>query len=775
METLYLPALALTLLGLGTAQTATAQYLFTNGNLSPYSQNFDTMSGTVRLTAAGSLRLTSLAGVYAAAQADAQFGSRSASPDSLMANDGANVAGNYYHFGATGSPDRAFGGIAESGAYSGTGFVGIRLRNDASVTIQNLEVQYAMEQWYNSGNAAAAYVNVAYRKSSGAAGENMAQLINGAAGDAWTAVPALAVEAPSTGTAIQNRDGNAASNRRVAQTILSGINLAPGQEIMLRWDYVLNPTTNGNGVSIDDVVITPQTNVSIGQGGTGLSWTNAPATPSAPNQTYYLAGTVNAADLAAIDGPNAKIIVGTPALNGQAAQPATLVLSDNTALNVPVEVAAGSTLRIEEGAANALFTLSLLAPTSTVVYAGTNTSQTIRPASYGQLRLEGPGAKNLGGDVLTQGNLELAGAQLTLGNFDATVAKGAAVLGATTSAYVVTDRAGRLRQSVLSNNAVVVFPVGTSTAYLPLTLRQSATRSEDVFAVRASADKYANYDATDAGIGAAVALSKSVQNTWLVSEEVKGNASVTMEAQWNTATQSSDFDPAKAYISHYRSGFWDRTATEVGATLAPATTDTYTLARSGITSFSPFTISADAAHPLPVELTTFEVKRGPNVVYSTWATASEHHSQHFVLERSLNGERFMEIGTLRAAGTSTTTRTYALTDNKLPTDASTLYYRLRQVDADGSFSYSPVRSVALLASAAAASLQLFPNPAMGGRSALVGTVPGTAVRVFDSMGRAVTTATADATGTAALKLPAGLAGGVYVVRAGASALRLAVE
>ncbi|GAB3859993.1 hypothetical protein GCM10028822_37440 [Hymenobacter terrigena] len=773
MKNPYLPALALTLLGLGTAQKAAAQYSFTDSNLAPYSQDFDTMSGTVRLTAAGSLQLPSLAGVYAAAQADAQFGSRSASPDSLVANDGSNVAGNYYHFGAAGSSDRSFGGIAESGAYTGTGFVGIRLRNDASVTIQNLEVQYAMEQWYNSGNAAAAYVNVAYRKSSGATGENMAQLINGAVGDAWTAVPALTVQAPSTGTTIQNRDGNAASNRRVAQAILTGIDLAPGQEIMLRWDYVLNPTTNGNGVSIDDVVITPQTGVSIGQGGTSLSWTNAPTTPSAPNQTYYLAGTVNAADLATIDGANAKIIVGTPALNGQAAQPATLVLSDNTALNVPVEVAAGSTLRIEEGAATAPITLGLLAPTSTVVYAGTSTPQTIRPASYGQLRLEGAGPKNLGGDVLTQGNLELAGARLNLGSFDATVTKGAAVVGASPSAYVVTDQGGRLRQSVLSDNAAVVFPVGTSAAYLPLTLQQSATRSEDVFAVRASADKYARYDATDAGIGTPLASTQSVKNTWLVSEEVKGNANVTMRAQWNTSTQSSDFDPAKAYISHYRNGFWDRTATEVGATLVPATTDTYTLARSGITSFSPFTVSADAAQPLPVELMSFEIQRGPNAVYTSWATASERNSQRFSLERSLNGEQFVEIGSLRAAGTSTTTRTYTLTDDKLPANATTLYYRLRQVDADGSFSYSPVRSVTL--SASATSLQLFPNPAIGGQTAIIGTVPGTLVRVFDGMGRAVTTATADAAGTAALKLPAGLASGVYVVRAGASALRFTVE
>ncbi|MDB5235160.1 MAG: hypothetical protein JWR44_2153 [Hymenobacter sp.] len=772
MNNPYLSAVALMLLGLGTVQTAAAQYVFTDNSLTPYTQNFDSMTGDVHLTAAGALRLPALLGVYAAAQADTQFGGQAGSPDSVSVNDGSTVAGNYYHFGYPGSTDRAFGGIAESGTYTGTGFVGIRLRNDASVTIQNLEVQYAMEQWYNSGNAAAAYVNVSYRKSSGVTGENMAQLANGVVGDAWTTVPALSVEAPSTGTTIQNRDGNAASNRRVAQTILTGIDLAPGQEIMLRWDYVLNPTTNGNGVSIDDVVITPQTSVAIAQGGANLSWTNAPASPSAPNRTYYLAGAVSATDLAAIDGPNSKIIVGTPALNGQPAQPATLVLSDNTALSVPVDVAAGSTLRIEEGAAGAPLTLGLLAPTSTVVYASTTAVQTIQPASYGQLRLEGAGDKVLGGDMLTQSNLELAGAKLRLGNFNATVAKGSAVLGATAGAYVVTDNGGRLRQSVLSTNTDVVFPVGTSAAYLPVSLRQAAVRSEDVFAVRVSADKYAGYDAADGGIGAPVSLPKSVNNVWLVSEEVSGNANVTLQMQWTTANQSADFDAARAYVSHYRNGFWDRTATEVGAMPVPATTDTYTMARSGITSFSPFTVSADAAQPLPVELISFEAQRGTSAVYCTWATASERNSATFALERSLNGKQFIEVGTLRAAGTSSAPRTYALTDDKLPADATMLYYRLRQVDADGTFTYSPLRSIS--SSASATRLALFPNPASGAAT-LTGAMPGTVVRLSDNLGREITTALADAAGVASLTLPAGLASGLYVVRAGAVALRLTVE
>jgi hypothetical protein len=47
--------------------------------------------------------------------------------------------------------------------------------------------------------------------------------------------------------------------------------------------------------------------------------------------------------------------------------------------------------------------------------------------------------------------------------------------------------------------------------------------------------------------------------------------------------------------------------------------------------------------------------------------------------------------------------------------------------------------------------------------------------VLDALGRTVTSATADAAGTAALALPAGLPAGVYLVRVGSQALRLTIE
>jgi hypothetical protein len=95
--------------------------------------------------------------------------------------------------------------------------------------------------------------------------------------------------------------------------------------------------------------------------------------------------------------------------------------------------------------------------------------------------------------------------------------------------------------------------------------------------------------------------------------------------------------------------------------------------------------------PLPVVLTAFtgQTSAAGNVL--RWTTASETSSDYFEVERSANGEEFTKIGQLAAAGTTTATHGYQFTD---ATATATSYYRLRQVDFDGTASYSPVVTLA---------------------------------------------------------------------------------
>ena len=181
-------------------------------------------------------------------------------------------------------------------------------------------------------------------------------------------------------------------------------------------------------------------------------------------------------------------------------------------------------------------------------------------------------------------------------------------------------------------------------------------------------------------------------------------------------------------------------------------------------------IALPAAAPLPVQLISFTAQAQGAGVAVAWRTASEVNSDRFEVERSIDGATFSTLALVAAHGTTSAAHAYAYLDALLPTGVATLYYRLRQVDLDGSAHYSPVRMVAV----ATASLSVFPNPTHADAT-LTGAAASAPVHVLDAVGREVLFTTTDATGTAPLALPAGLPSGVYVVRVGSQAVRLSVK
>jgi len=118
--------------------------------------------------------------------------------------------------------------------------------------------------------------------------------------------------------------------------------------------------------------------------------------------------------------------------------------------------------------------------------------------------------------------------------------------------------------------------------------------------------------------------------------------------------------------------------------------------------------------PLPVELLRFDARWQSEGADLTWATASEHNADQFVVERSLDGISWTDAGTRTAAGSSTQQTDYRLLDAQaLTLPATVLYYRLRQLDKDGSTHYSPVRTLSHAGAPAALTLTALPNPLAG--------------------------------------------------------------
>lgn len=91
----------------------------------------------------------------------------------------------------------------------------------------------------------------------------------------------------------------------------------------------------------------------------------------------------------------------------------------------------------------------------------------------------------------------------------------------------------------------------------------------------------------------------------------------------------------------------------------------------------------------------------------TWQTATEINNAYFYIERSADGARYEAIGQVPGAGTSTVINTYTYTDEQPLSGVN--YYRLRQVDFDGQYAYSPVVSVVF--GSTDARLLIAPSPA----------------------------------------------------------------
>lgn len=115
---------------------------------------------------------------------------------------------------------------------------------------------------------------------------------------------------------------------------------------------------------------------------------------------------------------------------------------------------------------------------------------------------------------------------------------------------------------------------------------------------------------------------------------------------------------------------------------------------------------------LPVTLTNFKATHsgGNNTVLLTWTTSQETNSREFIVEHSTDGTTWTSIGTISAAGSSLHNRQYSFTH--LAPEKGNNLYRLKQMDLDNSFKYSPVASVQI-GKVNAQLYTVYPNPVKG--------------------------------------------------------------
>ncbi len=106
---------------------------------------------------------------------------------------------------------------------------------------------------------------------------------------------------------------------------------------------------------------------------------------------------------------------------------------------------------------------------------------------------------------------------------------------------------------------------------------------------------------------------------------------------------------------------------------------------------------------LPVRLSYFTVGSESNNAVLKWTTEQEINNKSFVVERSRDAKNFVAIGSLDGRGNKQNTEQYTFTDTEPLVGLS--YYRLNQIDFDGSHSYSNIKSFIN-----DVGLVIFPNP-----------------------------------------------------------------
>ena len=195
--------------------------------------------------------------------------------------------------------------------------------------------------------------------------------------------------------------------------------------------------------------------------------------------------------------------------------------------------------------------------------------------------------------------------------------------------------------------------------------------------------------------------------------DITGESSSYITLYWDNGTISEIDDPSTLVVAHWNTltNQWEMFEADAVAGTTPASGGIRT--RGLVSSYSPYAFGAtnDGVNPLPVELVSFTGRQNGNVVVLEWATLSEKDNDYFEIERSVDGINFVTIGFVQGAGNSTEKLAYSFADNA--PERGLVYYRLSQVDYDGTRSFADRLISVVYTTDGNISLTVVPNPTRG--------------------------------------------------------------
>ncbi len=214
------------------------------------------------------------------------------------------------------------------------------------------------------------------------------------------------------------------------------------------------------------------------------------------------------------------------------------------------------------------------------------------------------------------------------------------------------------------------------------------------------------------------------------------NADVTLH--WKNQVRSGIDNYADLVVAHYTGSEWENYGQNSRVSADPGS-----ITVTNIPSFSPFTFgsTSPAVNPLPVELAYFTATTEVDGILLKWKTLAEINNSHFEIQKSLDGQHFKSIGEVEGNGTINYEHFYSYFD-KAPVSGYQ-YYRLKQMDYDGQYEYSPI---VIAHYEGASSITFYPNPVSSGGTLDFNSndLKIKAVVMYDQSGKLIRSITADA-------------------------------
>jgi len=273
---------------------------------------------------------------------------------------------------------------------------------------------------------------------------------------------------------------------------------------------------------------------------------------------------------------------------------------------------------------------------------------------------------NSGNLVLTSNNLNIT----------------TAITGYSENKYIQLNGSGQLQLNGTASPKF--FPIGTATSYTPLVISNGNVATE-TFSVGLS-NTFSHLPFNNA----------VVQREWNINN-TSGGANVDLTFQWNAIDENPLFTRNLSYVGHYTNGAW----AGISTLSAAMGSNPFTKTVSGVNSFSPFAIGSSGA--LPMTWVYFNGTGCNGKTCLEWATSNELNTDKFVVERSINNQSYIAVDSI-AANNLAGIHTYHYTDDFT---APVLYYRIRQKDIDGRYSFS--RTVKI-ENAISPIITILPNP-----------------------------------------------------------------